>query len=107
MIARYVVQTSGGLTATLRRLEDTGRITRLDDPDDRRGRLVALTATGTAFYDQLLGELTERYAKALDTVDIEQTTATVRRLIDAFERFGNRPTTGGWQLTDELSKDHR
>ena len=45
-IARFVVQTSGGLTATLRRLEADGHVERRPDPHDGRGRLVALTPAG-------------------------------------------------------------
>ena len=45
-ISRWVVQTSGGLTATLHRLERDGRAERVPDPRDGRGRLVSVLRLG-------------------------------------------------------------
>ena len=47
-LARFIVQTSGGLTATLHRLEQQHLIERRPDPADGRGRLVVLTELGRA-----------------------------------------------------------
>jgi DNA-binding MarR family transcriptional regulator len=104
-ISRWVVQTSGGLTATLRRLEGAGRIERTEDPDDGRGRRVSLTAAGRAFYDRLFTELTDRYAYVLDGLDAEATTDAVKTVIDAFERAAGLTPTADWDLTRTLAAD--
>ncbi len=45
-LTKLVVQSPGGLTKTLRRLEDAGHIRRRPDPADRRALLVVLTEKG-------------------------------------------------------------
>ena len=102
-ISRWVVQTSGGLTATLRRLEMAGRVERVPDPDDGRVRRVALTDDGAAFYDRLLGILTSRYDDALAGLDIEATTTAVRSLIDALERTTGRASSSEADLSVLMS----
>jgi DNA-binding MarR family transcriptional regulator len=103
-ISTWVVQTSGGLTATLGRLEHHGRIERVDDPADGRGRLVVLTESGRAFYDRLLDDLTERYGVVLEAIDLDQALVTVRQLIDAFERSAGLTPTGDWSLVRQLGR---
>ena len=44
-VARFVVQTSGGLTATLSRLESAGLDERRPEPSDGRGKLIVLSGT--------------------------------------------------------------
>ena len=46
-----VILSSGGMTKRLDGLERAGLVARLPDPDDRRGRLVALTDRGLALVD--------------------------------------------------------
>ncbi|MGI9604354.1 MAG: MarR family winged helix-turn-helix transcriptional regulator [Acidimicrobiales bacterium] len=97
-IAHWVVQTSGGLTATLGRLEADGRVNRVADPDDGRGRLVVLTEAGSSFHDELFDDLVERYALVLGDIDGREASEMIRTLIGAFERFSNlRPSTG-WDI---------
>jgi len=45
-ISASLVQTTGGTTKTIRRLEDRGFVSRVSDPGDARRSLVQLTATG-------------------------------------------------------------
>jgi len=45
-LLKSVVLSSGGMTSRLDKLEYAGLVKRHDDPDDRRGVLVALTAKG-------------------------------------------------------------
>ena len=97
-ISRRVLQTTGGLTATLRRLEADGRITRSDDPDDGRGKRVGLTDQGESFCDQVLTDLSDRYAFALRDLDLEESRTQVMQLIAALERFGNHPSSADWAL---------
>ena len=95
-IARWVVQTSGGLTATLRRLEADGHVERRPDPDDGRGRLVALTDRGRAFHDELLDELVERHRPAVADLGLDVTLHTVRGLVAGLERANGLPASDGF-----------
>jgi DNA-binding MarR family transcriptional regulator len=47
-IADRLVQTTGGTTKTIRRLEDRGLVARVADPSDGRRALIELTPTGLA-----------------------------------------------------------
>ncbi len=57
--------TSGTMTNRIDRLVAAGWVERLPDPDDRRGVLVRLTATGRATVDNSLAELLEREREIL------------------------------------------
>ena len=50
-IGRAQVLTTGGVTRLIDRMETAGLVERTEDPDDRRGRLVRLTATRLWFLD--------------------------------------------------------
>ena len=91
-----VIQSPGGLTKTLRRLEDAGFVRRLSDAVDRRALLVELTAAGRkastraaalvrSHYTQILAGVTERQRDVL--------TDLVRRLIDELEATSGQRTT--------------
>lgn len=95
-IARFVVQTSGGLTATLRRLEADGNIERRSDPSDGRGRLVALTDSGRVFHERVIAAIVARTQTAVAGLDLESLDTTVRALVDAFERAEGSPSSAGF-----------
>ncbi|MDQ4133266.1 MAG: MarR family transcriptional regulator [Actinomycetota bacterium] len=59
-LARQQMMTSGGMTAAIDRLERKGFVTRLPNPNDRRGSLVELTDEGRHVVDQAM----ERHAEA-------------------------------------------
>jgi DNA-binding MarR family transcriptional regulator len=46
VVAQEQVLTSGGVTRLVDRMEAAGLVARVEDPDDRRGRLVRLTPLG-------------------------------------------------------------
>ncbi|GJM39170.1 MAG: hypothetical protein DHS20C19_25370 [Acidimicrobiales bacterium] len=96
-IASFVVQTSGGLTATLRRLETDGLVERRPDPTDGRGKLVVLTDTGVAFHDRMIETLAGRIERVLTALDLEETDRVVRALVEAFEHDGGLPSSAGFQ----------
>ncbi len=88
-LAEATSQTSGGMTATLRRLTDAGLIERVPDPSDGRVSAAALTARGAEvglasyaamvdWFDEALGER--------DTAERRALLAGVRTLIDVLER---------------------
>lgn len=54
--ARTLMLTSGTVTNRLDRLAERGLVERLDDPDDRRGTLVALTAKGKTVVDAAVAD---------------------------------------------------
>ena len=87
-LTRLVVQSPGGLTKTLRRLEDAGYIRRRPDPADRRALLVVLTDKGRraaeradtelhSYYDDLLADFSARERAEL--------TSLVRQVLDRLE----------------------
>jgi DNA-binding MarR family transcriptional regulator len=86
------------MTSTLRRLEQMGRIERLDDPDDRRSRRVRVTAEGVRFYDAVLSELLERYALAFSGLDVGAELEGVRRVTGALERSRGVASSREWGI---------
>jgi DNA-binding MarR family transcriptional regulator len=86
VVGRWIVQTSGGLTATLRRMEHRGLVERRADPDDGRGRLVALTAEGREVHDAVFADVDTAYAAIAAEVDVDDATAAVSRLVSGLER---------------------
>lgn len=96
LIASWIVQTSGGVTATLRRLTERGLVERRADPDDGRGKLVAITAAGLATYRTLLADLSARYAHLTDGIDLAATLDALAPLLAAYERSAGRPASSSW-----------
>ena len=87
-LTKLVVQSPGGLTKTLRRLEDAGHIRRRPDPADRRALLVVLTDEGRraaeranhelrAYYDPLIVDLSPEERASL--------TSLLRKVLDRLE----------------------
>ena len=79
-----VILSSGAMTNRLDRLEALGLVERLQDPTDRRGRLVALTDRGlelvdTSVIDHLENE--RRLLGALDPDEQEQLAGLLRKLL--------------------------
>lgn len=62
-VAQEQVLTTGGVTRLVDRMEAAGLVERADDPEDRRGRLVRLTAQG---------EATARKASAIHAENIKR-----------------------------------
>ena len=95
-VARFVVQTSGGLTATLSRLESAGLIERRPDPTDGRGKLVVLSEDGRRLHDTVITRLTDATAAAVADLDLDDVGTHVRDLIIALERAAGLPTSAGF-----------
>ncbi|MEC9000415.1 MAG: MarR family winged helix-turn-helix transcriptional regulator [Actinomycetota bacterium] len=96
VIAERIVQTSGGLTATLKRLQARGLVERRPDPCDGRGRLVALTAAGRAAHDTVFADLVDRYRLVFADVDDGAALVAVRDLMRGFERFTGATSSAWW-----------
>ena len=79
-----VILSSGAMTNRLDQLEEMGLVERLPDPDDRRGRLVALTDRGrelvdAAAVDHLENE--QRLLVGLDADERERLAELLRKLL--------------------------
>lgn len=95
-IANFVVQTSGGLTATLRRLETDGAIERMADPNDGRGRIVVLTEHGRELHDRVVTAVVDRVGAVFDGFDLAATEQLVRDLVVSFEEIEGTPSSAGF-----------
>lgn len=92
-VAKFVVQTTGGLTATLGRLETAGLVERRPDPDDGRGKIVSITAAGHELHDRALDAIVARTAEAVDGIDLGHLDALVRSLVGALEDSVGLPSS--------------
>src|SRR3984885_5099452 len=75
---------SGGMTNRLDRLERAGVIERRPDPNDRRGKLIALTAAGRRLIDETITRHVaneEQLLSMLTTAEQEKLNALLRKLI--------------------------
>lgn len=75
---------SGGMTNRLDRLERAGLVERLPDPNDRRGKLIALTDAGKQVIDETIGRHVaneERLLSVLTPVEQEKLNALLKKLI--------------------------
>ena len=87
-LAKHRMMTSGGMTATLDRLERKGLVTRVPDPDDRRGSLVRLTDAGRDVIDEAMTQhvLTEqRLVSSLDEQERAQLRVLLRKLLNTID----------------------
>jgi len=83
-----VIQSPGGLTKTLRRLEDAGYVRRRPDASDRRALLVELTAAGRKASTRAAALVSAHYSGVLQGLtedDRRVLTDLTRRLIDQLE----------------------
>jgi len=88
-LAKRLALSSGAMTNRLDNMESRGLIRRLDDPDDRRGVIIELTADGKHLWDRAVGVQAEKesiVANALDAEERRQLNDLLRRLMNAFER---------------------
>jgi DNA-binding MarR family transcriptional regulator len=88
-LGRYVLLTSGGMTKTLRRLQDEGLVERVPDERDRRVSYVQLTQAGIDVTASTLKALVQEWTDALRAggVEIDEAMSTVTSLVDILERL--------------------
>lgn len=78
---------SGGMTNRLDRLEHSGLVERRPDPDDRRGKLIALTDAGKRVIDETIGRHVAnevRLLSVLSAAEQEKLNALLKKLIAGF-----------------------
>ena len=84
-----VVQSPGGVTKTLRRLEAAGLVARRPDPADRRALHVELTAAGLQRAREVTATTTAHYGSLVEGIaagDIDAFSTTVARLLERLAR---------------------
>jgi DNA-binding MarR family transcriptional regulator len=75
---------SGGMTNRSDRLERAGLVERHPDPNDRRGKLIALTEAGRSMIDKTIGRHVaneERLQSVLTSAEQVKLDAPLRKLI--------------------------
>lgn len=80
--------TAGAITNRLDRMAAKGLIERVPDPADRRVIRIVLTPRGTELIDTILADHLANYAKILEPLDDNETSAfvdTLRKLLDNVE----------------------
>jgi DNA-binding MarR family transcriptional regulator len=65
-LSEIVLQTTGGMTKTLHRLEVAGLVERLPDPNDGRRRLVRLTPAGSRLVERDMRPMFDRWESTLE-----------------------------------------
>ena len=88
-LAEIAELSSGAMTNRLDRLEKAGLVRRIDDPGDRRGVLVELTAKGKRAYTESAGAEAAKEAlitSALNKREKAELNTLLRRLMLEFER---------------------
>ena len=88
-LSRHVVQTSGGMTKTLRRLERDGLVTRVPDERDGRVSYVQLSTEGERVTQATMSELFKEWQDALHErgIDVAQLTTTIEAMVEAVENI--------------------
>lgn len=89
-ISASLVQTTGGTTKTIRRLEDRGLVTRVSDPGDARRSLVQLTATGRRAAPATLGFVLDAFDLEIGDLDEAQRIELGAGLIRLSAELGDR-----------------
>jgi DNA-binding MarR family transcriptional regulator len=80
---------SGGMTNRLDRLERSGLVERRPDPDDRRGKLIALTDAGKRVTDETIGRHVANEVQllaVLSPAEQEKLSALLKKLIAGLQR---------------------
>ena len=88
-LSHSTMVTTGGMTKRLDRLEDAGLIRRLPDPNDRRGRLIALTDEGVGTIDGAVEghvQNEQRLLAGLSATKRKQLTTLLRELLTSLEQ---------------------
>jgi DNA-binding MarR family transcriptional regulator len=87
-LAKHLGLSSGAMTNRLDNMERRGLVRRLDDPDDRRGVIVELTAAGQELWEETVGMQAQKEAFVAGVLDDDEKSRLndlLRRMVRAFE----------------------
>jgi DNA-binding MarR family transcriptional regulator len=87
-LTKMVVQSPGGHTKTLRRLEEAGHVRRRPDPADRRALPVVLTDKGRRAAERANAEIRSYYDELLFDLSAQERaelTSLLRKVLDRLE----------------------
>lgn len=83
-IIEKTLSTGGNMTVIIDNLEKIGLVTRQDDPDDRRAKIIALTKEG----QKLMGSLFPRHMENLDDILSPLTASEKKQFIELAKKLG-------------------
>lgn len=79
-LSNVILQTTSGMSKTLRRIERLGLIERVDDPNDGRSRLVVLTDKGREMSERPLRQLVTQWSEQLEGVSAAELSSAANTL---------------------------
>lgn len=89
-IAERLVQTTGGTTKTIRRLEGRGLVTRVADPNDGRRALIELTPAGLELASSTLDLVLDAFDLDIGDLDAAERSELGERLARVSNELGDR-----------------
>ncbi len=89
-LADRLVQTTGGTTKTIRRLEDRGSIRRVADPDDKRRVLIELTSAGSELARSSLELVLDAFDLDIGELDVAERAELGIRIARLSEELSER-----------------
>ncbi len=89
-IAETIVQTTGGTTKTIRRLEQRGLVRRIEDPDDLRRTLIELTPAGRELAEASLVLVIDAFDLEIGDLDDDERSELSRRMARLSQEFDAR-----------------
>lgn len=84
-IGKKILLTSGSITSAIDRLEKKGLVARAFSPEDRRARIVDLTAEGRVFIEGAFAEHEAKIERAVEVLDADER----RALIGLLKKLGH------------------
>jgi len=87
-LSHSMLFSSGGLTKVLIRVSDAGLIERIDNPEDKRSKLVKLTEKGKILIDKVIPELHRQERKKMSVLSAgeqQQLSLLLEKLLSAWE----------------------
>ncbi|KAA1174102.1 MarR family transcriptional regulator [Marinobacter salinexigens] len=79
-LKEYLYVSRQNLDGVLKRMERDGHVIRIQDPQDRRARLVVLTESGRAFWNRLQDTIAEFYRQSLDGMSFDDSVSFLHLL---------------------------
>ncbi|WP_273207933.1 MarR family transcriptional regulator, partial [Marinobacter subterrani] len=79
-LKEYLFVSRQNLDGVLKRMERDGHVIRIQDPQDRRARLVVLTESGRKFWNELQDTIAEFYQQAMQGMSFDDSVSLLHLL---------------------------